>query len=259
MLTKMDRQRSLSVAHVNTLASDMANGKWGEDVAAIAFDRDGNLVNGQHRLNAIVKSNMPQWFWIRRGLPDDAILRIDQGRGRRAADQLKIQGVANATSVAAIASIMWCVDNQPEVLWHSRHLSKSQLTDYGLQHDDELQEGYAWQDRLKITGRIATAPYAALAILVQRHSDHAEGFAEFHQGLSKGVNLSEGDPRLTLRNHIAMATDKNMRNPHWGGRQSSTLLLIRVWNYWAVGDSLKVIKIPKQTVLKQGPSIYEPV
>ena len=42
----------------------MRQNSWTLTSDAIAFDEDGNLIQGQHRLNAVVKTGLAQVFWV---------------------------------------------------------------------------------------------------------------------------------------------------------------------------------------------------
>ena len=64
---------------VRQIAIDMSNGNFTTNVDAIAFDENGFLVNGQHRLRAIVKSNTAQWCLVIYNAPINrkAMMNID--------------------------------------------------------------------------------------------------------------------------------------------------------------------------------------
>lgn len=49
--------RRMSGAHVNSLKRDMESGNWFSDTDYIGFDKNGKLVNGQHRLKALSLCN----------------------------------------------------------------------------------------------------------------------------------------------------------------------------------------------------------
>jgi len=58
-LTLNKYNRPLSKVHVKRLENEIINGRWQEDSNdCITFDTDGFLVNGQHRLTAILNSQM---------------------------------------------------------------------------------------------------------------------------------------------------------------------------------------------------------
>ena len=52
----IENNRRLKPHTVAKYAVDMRNGNWGLNPDAIAFDENGTLFNGQHRLDAIIKS-----------------------------------------------------------------------------------------------------------------------------------------------------------------------------------------------------------
>jgi hypothetical protein len=51
--------RPLSEKRVESLAEDMEKGRWKVTHQGICFDEDGKLIDGQHRLHAVVKANVP--------------------------------------------------------------------------------------------------------------------------------------------------------------------------------------------------------
>jgi len=94
--------RNLRSTVVEHYADQMKRGEWKPTHQAIAIGADENIIDGQHRLSAIVKSGLPQWFWLctyesqsgAMGLP------IDLQARRNAADIL--QRDKRATEVASI-------------------------------------------------------------------------------------------------------------------------------------------------------------
>lgn len=90
-------------------ATDMRNGHWKPSPSPIIFDEDGNLANGQHRLEAVRQSGKTIEFTITRGWPKDVIDTEDRGKGRTVADQLHLHGVLNAQIVASsVTGIVRC-------------------------------------------------------------------------------------------------------------------------------------------------------
>jgi hypothetical protein len=60
----MNRNRRLRNDHVKKLANDMRNGYWSECIDPIYFLTDGSLVEGQHRLRAVIASGTTQRFYV---------------------------------------------------------------------------------------------------------------------------------------------------------------------------------------------------
>ncbi len=73
-------------------ARDMKAGFWQTTHEGVAFDEDGNLVDGQHRLDGIAAANVGIWMLVTRGLPKSAIEVINRGKIRTLAHTLQIMG-----------------------------------------------------------------------------------------------------------------------------------------------------------------------
>jgi len=106
---KQFTQRNISKLKVNQYISDMRNGYWRENHQGIAFDKEGNLLDGQHRLIAIKESGLTIPMIVVTGLPvgsnnDVSVMdTIDCGRARTLADRLHIShGATEPHSLAAI-------------------------------------------------------------------------------------------------------------------------------------------------------------
>lgn len=91
-LTKNNpNNRSISRAHVARLAADMKTGRWNLTHQGIAFDTDGVLVDGQHRLTAVVESEAAvemAIFFYKGKTPSG----IDLAKARSFGDELALSG-----------------------------------------------------------------------------------------------------------------------------------------------------------------------
>lgn len=65
------------------------------------FDRDGNILSLQHRLNAIAEGEQPVFVLCVFGVDPDAFDTLDQAIRRRASDVLALLGQKNASTLAA--------------------------------------------------------------------------------------------------------------------------------------------------------------
>ncbi len=88
--TTNTRNRPVCQNHVNTLARDMKSGQWQPSHEGIAFDNHGVLLDGQHRLWAIVESQTPLETLVFYNVPKESILVINDGRRRTVVDRLKL-------------------------------------------------------------------------------------------------------------------------------------------------------------------------
>ena len=77
---------------VKLYVSHMKRGTWNSDNCAITFDADGNLIDGQHRLRAVVESGQAQEFIVGRNWPTSAMITLDMGKGRTFTDRMVVAG-----------------------------------------------------------------------------------------------------------------------------------------------------------------------
>lgn len=91
LLARNRQNRKLQEKYVDYLAETIKSGEWLDEVCPfIAFDVEGKLVDGQHRLHAIQKARLPRWLEVRFGLSIRAQQCIDQGKPRSMFDTVKL-------------------------------------------------------------------------------------------------------------------------------------------------------------------------
>lgn len=102
-LDTMGINRRLQMPRVKMLVRNMERGTWQDNGASIVFNRSGRLVDGQHRLQAIIQSGIAQELVVVRDV-DDAVTVFDLGKNRSIPDILRAGGMpvelANPTNVA---------------------------------------------------------------------------------------------------------------------------------------------------------------
>lgn len=102
MLGNNENNRNLRNRAVTLYARDMIAGNWSLNGEAIKIDTDGCLVDGQHRLNAIIAADVPVQMLVVRGLPSGSGATVDLGLRRQTKDMLDMQGEQYATIMGAV-------------------------------------------------------------------------------------------------------------------------------------------------------------
>jgi hypothetical protein len=107
LLQKNTANRNLSQGRVSTYAAAMTADEWVPDGSPIRIGESGALLDGQHRLAAVVRSGRTIPMIVISGLPDESQLTIDTGKGRTFAHVLEIRGHTDASTVAATTTALW--------------------------------------------------------------------------------------------------------------------------------------------------------
>jgi hypothetical protein len=250
LLQTPEHQRRLSAQTVRFYAQQMREGHWHATHQPIAIDTEGKVLDGQHRLAAVVLAKLPMEFVVAYGCDPSSFKIVDVGK-RRTASQF-IEGL-HSTAIAQAARILaWERDEQELVRQGSGRLNDAYVvrthvmslaeTLELVDQWPELEEFAIPADVVYRATRIDKATH--LAILCQAaRADHADRIGSWLEGLTSGSELTLGDPRLALRNRWAEAQTKP---PYAGDQVGRYHAVVRCWNAYARGDQLQRISRAKR-------------
>lgn len=103
------RNRPINESKVRRIASDIREGRWIVTHQGIAFDRLGTLLDGQHRLHAIVLAGIGVWINVTRNASPESMIQIDSIEPRTAAVQLTLigeMGQVNRNEIATLRAML---------------------------------------------------------------------------------------------------------------------------------------------------------
>jgi hypothetical protein len=106
MLRANTHNRSMRRPYVRRLAEAMQRGEWTINGEPIQIATDGTVLNGQHRLQAVVESGETVPMLVVRGLAVDAQRTMDTGSRRNLADVLALRHEPHATHLAAALALL---------------------------------------------------------------------------------------------------------------------------------------------------------
>jgi hypothetical protein len=233
------RNRTLSPRTVARYARAMREDEWQFVGDPIRFSRDGELLDGQHRLAAVADSGCAQTFVIVRNLEPDSQRYMDAGRKRTAADQLRIEGMKNAHAAAGIANhIMHWLGG--DMVHHSTSYSTFEIVEFVESNLDDVEAAVAHAAAIHRLGRMGQAVPGA-AYFMARQATDVETAGEFFAALAVGTGLEPGSPILLLRNKmIDWATTRTKLE-----RAELAFFLTRCWNAWRKGEKLTKLQRPR--------------
>jgi len=104
LLQSNNCNRSIRKNAVEQYAAEMLQDDWQLGCDAIGIDETGTLINGQHRLYAIIKSKKVLPFLIARGLPKASRDALDVGKKRQLHERITIAGYPISAQEASICN-----------------------------------------------------------------------------------------------------------------------------------------------------------
>jgi hypothetical protein len=206
-------QRSLSIRRVDRIAHDIVTGQWKMTHQPIALDKDGVVIDGQHRLSAIAKSRMKVPVLVAFDADRDTFDVIDTGQARTTADTLKIAGYGNSAHVAAAARMLIAYD---EVKGKQRTLSAvlplistpDTLKLLESPRGDELLDVIPYASQIAgAWGRYGTRTWLAAGLQVLKDAGVSkQTVSQFGERLRDGAMLQPGSPVLSFRRFVMSDT-----------------------------------------------------
>jgi hypothetical protein len=232
LMEKNTANRLLSPRRVNSLAQSISRGEWVFDGNPIRLTSDGMLLDGQHRLAAIMKAGEPVSMLMLRGLEPESQLAIDSGRPRTFSDYLRMRGVPQVHSVAAATRLLANIDsgNYATTSWREYFTSNSALWTYFTDHREEITDGVSVARVVRVHIAMIPSVLSVLAVLLMRRD--GEDAAEFFNQFSKKSNLSQ-PVRLLLR------TLENRENKADTGAREQRVQLalgLKAWRMFRAGE-----------------------
>lgn len=186
--------RRLRPHHVNDLAREMAAGRWISTHQGIAFAKSGRLLDGQHRLAAIIQAGVSVRMMVTEDLDEQAFKVMDRGLKRAHHELLHL--VENADENHLICQAIRHYLTETTV---NRRPSPGDIEDEFLG-----QKFVAWVWVGKEVARLPrnlrnAGVYAALAVYYYVNPEKAKAFME---GYRTGAGLDAMSPVLNLRNRV---------------------------------------------------------
>lgn len=231
--TSKARQRTRREQVSDAYARDMAENRWKFNGETIVKDRLGNLLQGQHRLEAVEKSGQPVLLLLVEGVEPDVMDTFDTGLPRYYYDMLKVAGYGNVMATASITRAMWQWDRgryMMVVAGGAERPSRTELDAYLKKHEDEIQAAASYGDRLRGTVPLPVSVLGTATIILNRIDVSIAG--EFFNSLAYGAELEEDNPILVLRNQLY----RNLKSHRKLSTDERRALLFGTWNYWRNGE-----------------------
>lgn len=241
MLESNEANRNIRARVVASYSRDMEADRWLVTGETIKIGRHGELLDGQHRLMAIIQSGKAQRLLVVRGLDPDTRVVIDTGAGRNGGDALRMAGIGgnNPYALAAAARLL--------VLWESgrlTHMSSGTRADDRATHQEIVEAVQARPDLMDAVHdatrdyqRIGIPPgpqAMARTVLFNLDANDAEVFFESLAGYAtEGGN----DPRAVL-----LFTIRQMRELGQLRRPGESVgLIFSAWNAWRDKQKVKTL------------------
>ncbi|HQT76103.1 MAG TPA: hypothetical protein PLD10_03540 [Rhodopila sp.] len=188
--------RNIVQSHVAAMARDITNGQWMFNAQPICFARSGRLLNGQHRLSAVLEAGQPIEVVVMRGLPEEAFETYDKQAKKAPVVDEMFEEFGDKALISATAVLLWRRELKPAGQPNARPTA-SEVRDV-IQAHPELMRLRGFARKMVRYGRSSAMVYAAYRVL---RDDPTLGEV-FLDRLETAANLPAGHVILRLRDRL---------------------------------------------------------
>jgi hypothetical protein len=194
--------RSLRHEHVVYLANEILHDRWQVTNQGLGFSETGRLLDGQHRLSAIVRAGKAVDILVTTGLEEEAFRAIDCGLKRANYDRIHLVNDDAQNRLICMG-----------LRTYVSEVTKTSTISVGQLEDEFLTKTAAWmwvgQEFVMLNARLKKAGIvASFAIYHHLNPDKA---SEFMVGYREGAGLQPDSPILTLREAALTGTHYDTR------------------------------------------------
>lgn len=224
--------RKLSNVRVDQMVRNMKAGQWDDNGETVKFSKTGVLLDGQHRLSAIIESDTVQVLTVVAGLDDKVQRSIDIGGKRTVGQQLDLNGHHDGKALASIARFAMQMASYPRVF----RPSEMEVTEVAIS-DEKLQ--WVVAKVIPTLPAILGSPTVRGYVYRVLHEVDPDACATFFSKLTTLEKLPQDSPILALYRRLATP---DMRKDGLRGRVAMVTCYFIAWNAWRNGEPRQIIK-----------------
>lgn len=235
-LTKNTHNRNIRLAHVRGLASDMKAGEWAWNGEAIKFASDGTLLDGQHRLAAVVESGTAIKMLVVENVKGAAQHTMDTGSKRTPGDMFRLRGEKNYNLLASgtRGAIVWEAGRRLKD-GSAMTVTNTQILRYVEAHP-EMRDYVAIARRVTQSVPIpGSVVVLAVKLFYEIDADDAE---HFFARLVSDEGHYKGEPVYALR-AILLQPKSQSRISYTSDYKLA--VIIKAWNKFRAGESVGLL------------------
>lgn len=224
LLSRNDHNRPISKLYVAQLVETINRGDWRANAETIKVAKNGSLLDGQHRLQAIVNSGKTVPVLLAEGVDDDVFDTIDTGKRRSAADTLGVMGISEyAAKAAAVRLILILSEDNPTF---RENYSNHQIREWVEAFGTDLEPFMPLARKTYGTQLVDKSTVVGLSYFMAQKTNMRE-IEQFWERVADGAGLAKGHPILALRKRLM---EQRMAGKAKLPRQTVIALIIKAWN-----------------------------
>lgn len=231
------RNRNVTNSHVKYIANQMSRGAFEYNGEPIIIGTSLEVLDGQHRLLACIKSGVEFETELVEGVPPCRFATIDTGKNRSGGDVLTVEGYKHAKTLASTIRAILCY-RRGSFCYTGTRIDNMQIINWaendGIVHQ-AVQAGRSLSDNNRKLISPSNASVAIYMAAVATNIDYSIGY--FSNAIN-GVGLKLGTPQHAL--HRRLTNNTTVKGYH-------TLAFCAIsWRLHVSGKKSKLIRFEPQ-------------
>lgn len=238
--------RSIRYTHLEKLSNAIEKDEWKLTNQGIAFDKDGNLIDGQHRLAAVLQTRKTVKMMVATNMDANIFDVVDTGTKRSTGDALDILGSEHGRVVSGALKVYICYQNYPDKTWSGAAIQQPSTSDITTIYKDRKDEIEALLSVIKKKHKnfkcFSQSLGLAFSLLLLDAGWSDVQIWEFWDCVTLGANLPSDSVVLSFRNQLS---DPYFRKRHYGTQRYMLNAFIKCFNSYITNESINKFVAPR--------------
>lgn len=250
----IENNRNITKTHMKTLSAAMKEGNWMQTGEPVIIDWYGRVIDGQHRLFAVIDSGVTIRVTLTTGVDPAAIDVINTGKVRSLSDAMSMHGVDYSREITAAYRILLdlTTTNGSNYAAFGRRTSmkmkanRSEVIKWAVENSSEVQQimNLTCDKEAKAVLRPASL-FNGFYFYLAFEAGVKKLPREFFKTLIEGVEFEHGkqDPIYQLREKLKSDQMKNARRMGTRVPTFETMaVIIKAYNAWVNGQTIRTLR-----------------
>lgn len=240
------KNRPRNKRNFKKLCAQLRAGKWKVNGATITLSLDWRLLDGQHRLFAIVETGIPAPCIIGCGFDPAVFATLDQGAKRTNADSLSIAGFPNSKFLASSIGVYQAVKNGEVVNNKSRAMPPEECIRFAIATpyiENAVEQARDYRRR-----GARFVPDAIIGGLMARGMEIDKRTTKKFFDYLLNDNCRGVRPATIQKLRMKLMND-SMDKTRSGNATFIAAIIIKTWNAYRAGKSVGVLKYRPEAVV----------
>ena len=223
-------------------ASEMLKGNWKDDTGElIKISKTNKLLDGQHRLKAIVKADVELRMYVAYDINDDVFSVLDSGVVRSSRDVFHVAGAQYSALIPPIIQFSEILFNGGESNKSSSNLTNVELLQKFQENDEYYLEIASKTMVYYLQFAKILNPTTIGSFMIYFNSKSSADCKLFFDELCSGRNITNNIIYLLRNKLIEDRTGTSRMDLRY-----RNALIIKAWNFYRLRQEVKVLKYSKE-------------